>query len=102
MTTVNTMNTMNNQAVKPTTNVFVTGFDIDILEGTLEVNDLLINFTVESLQELKEEYGAIRINEVFEDDVLVAVDFSDEVMNMVQDAIYEYAVAEYNKATGDD
>ena len=48
----------------PTTNIFVLEFDIHTLQGVLEVNDLTVSFTVASLQELKEEYGAVKIGQV--------------------------------------
>ena len=89
---------------KPTTNIFVLEFDIYELQGVLEVNDLAVSFTVESLQELKEEYGAVTIRQVvytFNEEI-VAVEFSEEVLEMIQDAVYDYAVEEFNSYFGDE
>lgn len=88
---------------KPTTNIFVLEFDIHTLQGVLEVNDFTVSFTVESLQELKEEYGAVTINEVVDtfSEEIIAVGFSEEVLEMIQDAIYEFAVEEYKNYFGD-
>lgn len=88
----------------PTTNIFVLEFDIHTLQGKLEVNDLTVSFTVSSLQELKEEYGAVTIVEVVDtlSEEIVSVEFSEKVLEMIQDAIYEYAVEEYNSYYGDE
>ena len=88
----------------PTTNIFVLEFDIHTLQGVLEVNDLTVSFTVSSLQELKEEYGAVKINEVVDtfSEEVVNVEFSEQVLEMIQDAVYEYAVEEYNSYYGDE
>ena len=89
---------------KPTTNIFVLEFDIYELQGVLEVNDLAVSFTVESLQELKEEYGAVTIRQVvytFNEEI-VAVEFSEEVLEMIQDAVYDYAVEEHKNYFGDE
>ena len=88
----------------PTTNIFVLEFDIHTLQGVLEVNDLTVSFTVSSLQELKEEYGAVEILEVVDtfSEEVVNVEFSEEVLEMIQDAIYDYAVEEYNSYYGDE
>lgn len=89
---------------KPTTNIFVLEFDIHTLQGVLEVNDLTVSFTVSSLQELKEEYGAVTIIEVVDtlSEESVNMGFSEQVLEMIQDAIYEYAVEEYNSYYGDE
>ena len=89
---------------KPTTNIFVLEFDIHTLQGVLEVNDLTVSFTVSSLQALKEEYGAVGILEVIDtfSEEVVNVEFSEEVLEMIQDAIYDYAVEEYNSYYGDE
>ena len=89
---------------KPTTNIFVLGFDIHTLQGVLEVNDLTVSFTVSSLQELKEEYGAVEILEVVDtfSEESVAVEFSRDVLEMIQDAVYDYAVEEHNSYYGDE
>ena len=89
---------------KPTTNIFVLEFDIHTLQGVLEVNDLTASFTVESLQALKEEYGAVAIGQVVDtfSEEIVAVEFSEEVLEMIQDAVYEYAVEEHNNYFGDE
>ena len=89
---------------KPTTNIFVLEFDIHSLQGVLEVNDLTVSFTVSSLQELKEEYGAVAILEVVNtlSEEVVNVEFSEQVLEMIQDAVYEYAVEEYNSYYGDE
>lgn len=88
----------------PTTNIFVLEFDIHTLQGVLEVNDLTVSFTVSSLRELKEEYGAVKINEVVDtfSEEVVAVEFSEDVLEMIQDAIYDYAVEEYSRYYGDE
>ena len=89
---------------KPTTNIFVLEFDIHTLQGVLEVNDFTVSFTVSSLQELKEEYGAVMIGEVVDtfSEEIVAVEFSKDVLEMIQDAVYDYAVEEYNSYYGDE
>ena len=89
---------------KATTNIFVLEFDIHTLQGVLEVNDLTVSFTVSSLQELKEEYGAVEIVEVVDtfSEEIVAVEFSEEVLEMIQDAVYDYAVEDYNSYFGDE
>lgn len=89
---------------KPTTNIFVLEFDIHTLQGVLEVNDLTVSFTVSSLQELKEEYGAVTIVEVVDtfSEEVVNMGFSEQVLEMIQDAVYEYAVEEYNSYYGDE
>ena len=94
------MNTLNNE--KPTTNIFVLEFDIHTLQGVLEVNDFTVSFTVSSLQELKEEYGAVMIGQVVDtfSEEIVAVEFSEEVLEMIQDAVYDYAVEEYKNYFG--
>lgn len=96
------MNVLNNE--KPTTNIFVLEFDIHTLQGVLEVNDLTVSFTVSSLQELKEEYGAVEIVEVVDtfSEEIVAVEFSEEVLEMIQDELYEYAVEEHKNYFGDE
>lgn len=96
------MNTLNNE--KPTTNIFVLEFDIHTLQGVLEVNDFTVSFTVSSLQELKEEYGAVTIVEVLDtfNEESVNMGFSEQVLEMIQDAVYDYAVEEYNSYYGDD
>ena len=96
------MNTLNNE--KPTTNIFVLEFDIHTLQGKLEVNDFTVSFTVSSLQELKEEYGAVTIGQVAEtfNEEIVAVEFSEEVLEMIQDAVYEFAVEEHKNYFGDE
>lgn len=88
----------------PTTNIFVLEFDIHTLQGVLEVNDLTVSFTVSSLQELKEEYGAVEILEVVDtfSEEIVTVGFSEDVLEMIQDAIYDHAVEEYNSYYGDE
>ena len=88
----------------PTTNVFVLEFDIHTLQGVLEVNDLTVSFTVSSLQELKEEYGAVTIGEVVDtfSEEVVNMGFSEQVLEMIQDAVYDYAVEEYNSYYGDE
>lgn len=88
----------------PTTNIFVLEFDIHTLQGVLEVNDLTVSFTVSSLQELKEEYGAVKINEVVDtfSEEVVTVGFSEQVLEMIQDSIYDYAVEDYNSYYGDE
>ena len=93
------MNTLRN---KPTTNIFVLEFDIHTLQGVLEVNDFTASFTVSSLQELKEEYGAVTIEQVVytSNEEIVAVEFSNEVLEMIQDAVYEYAVEEHKNYFG--
>lgn len=100
------MNTLSNKlsSDKPTTNIFVLEFDIHTLQGKLEVNDLTVSFTVSSLQELKEEYGAVTIGEVVDtfSEEVVNVEFSEEVLEMVQDAVYDYAVEEYKNYFGDE
>ena len=105
------MNTLNDKpsidklsSDKPTTNIFVLEFDIHTLQGMLEVNDLTVSFTVSSLQELKEEYGAVTIVEVVDtfSEEIVAIGFSEDVLEMIQDAIYDYAVEEYNSYYGDE
>ena len=89
---------------KPTTNIFVLEFDIHTLQGVLEVNDLTVSFTVSSLQELKEEYGAVTIGEVVDtfSEEIVAVEFSKDVLEMIQDELYEYVVEEYKNYFGDE
>ena len=88
----------------PTTNIFVLEFDIHTLQGVLEVNDLTVSFTVSSLQELKEEYGAVKIVEAVDtySEEVVTVGFSEQVLEMIQDAVYDYAVEEYNRYYGDE
>ena len=95
---------MNTSSDKPTTNIFVLEFDIHTLQGMLEVNDLTVSFTVSSLQELKEEYGAVTIVEVVDtfSEEVVNVEFSKDVLEMIQDAVYDYAVEEYNSYYGDE
>lgn len=95
------MNTLNS---KPTTNIFVLEFDIHTLQGKLEVNDFTVSFTVSSLQELKEEYGAVMIGQVVDafSEEIVSVEFSEEVLEMIQDAVYEFAVEEYKNYFGDE
>lgn len=95
---------MNTLKDKPTTNIFVLEFDIHTLQGVLEVNDLTVSFTVSSLQELKEEYGAVTIGEVVDtlSEESVNMGFSEKVLDMIQDAVYEYAVEEYNSYYGDE
>ena len=89
---------------KPTTNIFVLEFDIHTLQGVLEVNDLTVSFTVSSLQELKEEYGAVGILEVVDtfSEEVVNVEFSEKVLEMIQDEIYERAVEEHKNYYGDE
>lgn len=89
---------------KQTTNIFVLEFDIHTLQGVLEVNDFTVSFTVESLQELKEEYGAVTIGQVVDtfSEEIVAVEFSEEVYEMIQDELYEYVVEEYKNYFGDE
>lgn len=96
------MNTLNNE--KPTTNIFVLEFDIHTLQGVLEVNDFTVSFTVSSLQELKEEYGAVTIGQVVDtfSEEIVAVEFSKDVLEVIQDAVYDYAVEEYKNYFGDE
>lgn len=100
------MNTLSNKlsSDKPTTNIFVLEFDIYELQGVLEVNDLTVSFTVSSLQELKEEYGAVTIGQVVDtfSEEIVAVEFSEGVYEMIHDAVYDYAVEEYNSYFGDE
>lgn len=101
------MNTLNNEkpsSDKPTTNIFVLEFDIHTLQGKLEVNDFTVSFTVSSLQELKEEYGAVTIGQVVDtfSEEIVAVEFSEEVLEMIQDELYEYAVEEHKNYFGDE
>lgn len=101
------MNTLNNDKLssdKPTTNMFVLEFDIHTLQGVLEVNDLTVSFTVSSLQELKEEYGAIKIGEVVDtfSEEVVNVEFSKEVLEMIQDAVYDFTVEEHKNYFGDE
>lgn len=88
----------------PTTNIFVLEFDINTLQGVLEVNDFTVSFTVSSLQELKEEYGAVTIGQVVYtlSEEIVAVGSSEEVLEMIQDAVYVYAVEEYTSYFGDE
>lgn len=88
----------------PTTNIFVLEFDIHTLQGKLEVNDLTVSFTVSSLQEFKEEYGAVTIAEVVDafSEEIVAAEFSEEVLEMIQDAVYDHAVEEYKNYFGDE
>lgn len=88
----------------PTTNIFVLEFDIHTLQGVLEVNDLTVSFTVSSLQELKEEYGAVIIVEVVDtfNEEVVNVEFSEKVLEMIQDAVYEYAVEVHKSYYGDE
>ena len=95
---------MDNLRKNATTNIFVLEFDIHTLQGVLEVNDFTVSFTVESLQELKEEYGAVMIGQVVDtsSEEIVAVEFSEEVLEMIQDAVYDYAVEEYNRYYGDE
>lgn len=90
--------------MKPTTNIFVLEFDIHTLQGVLEVNDLTLSFTVSSLQELKEEYGAVTIGEVVDtlSEESVNMGFSEQVLEMIQDAVYDYAIEEYNSYYGDE
>lgn len=89
---------------KSTTNIFVLEFDIHTLQGKLEVKDLTVSFTVSSLQELKEEYGAVTIVEVVDtfSEERVNMGFSKQVFDMIQDAVYEYAVEEYDSYYGDE
>lgn len=101
------MNALNNEkpsSDKPTTNIFVLEFDIHKLQGVLEVNDFTVSFTVSSLQELKEKYGAVTIVEVVDtfSEEVVNVEFYKYGLGMIQDAVYEYAVEEYNSYYGDD
>lgn len=100
------MNTLSNKlsSDKPTTNIFVLEFDIHTLQGVLEVNDFTVSFTVSSLQELKEEYGAVMIGQVVDtfSEEIVAVEFSEDVLEMVQDAVYEFAVEEHKNYFGDE
>ncbi|MDA3086513.1 hypothetical protein OFO27_08295 [Campylobacter sp. CS_ED1] len=105
------MNTLSNKlssdklsSDKPTTNIFVLEFDIHTLQGVLEVNDFTVSFTVSSLQELKEEYGAVMIGQVVDtfSEEIVAVEFSEEVLEMIQDAVYDYAVEEHKNYFGDE
>ena len=101
------MNALNNEkpsSDKPTTNIFVLEFDIHTLQGKLEVNDFTVSFTVSSLQELKEEYGAVTIGQVVDtfSEEIVAVEFSEEVLEMIQDAVYEFAVEEHKNYFGDE
>ena len=100
------MNTLNMKlsSDRPTTNIFVLEFDIHTLQGKLEVNDFTVSFTVESLQELKEEYGAVTIGQVVDtfSEEIVAVEFSEEVYEMIQDELYEYVVEEYKNYFGDE
>lgn len=95
------MNALNNE--KPT-NIFILEFDIHTLQGKLEVNDFTVSFTVSSLQELKEEYGAVTIGQVVDtfNEEIVAVEFSEEVLEMIQDELYEYAVEEHKNYFGDE
>ena len=88
----------------PTTNIFVLEFDIHTLQGVLEVNDLTVSFVVSSLQELKEEYGAVEILEAVDtfSEEVVNMGFSERVLEMIQDAVYDYAVEEYNSYYGDE
>lgn len=87
---------------KATTNIFVLEFDIHTLQGVLEVNDFTVSFTASSLQELKEEYGAVTIGQVVDtfSEEIVAVEFSEDVLEMIQEAVYEYAVEEHKKYFG--
>ena len=96
------MNTLNNE--KATTNIFVLEFDIHTLQGVLEINDLTVYFTVSSLQELKEEYGAVKIVEAVDtySEEVVNVEFSNQVLEMIQDAVYEYAVEVHKSYYGDE
>lgn len=96
------MNTLNNE--KPTTNIFVLAFDIHALQGVLEINDFTVSFSVGSLQQLKEVYKAVTIDLVTDtlSEEIVAVEFSEEVLEMIQDAVYEYAVEEYENYFGDE
>lgn len=101
------MNTLNNEkpsSDKPTTNIFVLEFDIHTLQGVLEVNGLTVSFIVESLLELKEEYGAVTIEQVVDtfSEEIVLVEFSKDVLEMIQDAVYDYAVEEYKNYFGDE
>lgn len=100
------MNTLSNKlsSDKPTTNIFVLEFNIHTLQGVLEINDLTVSFTMSSLQELKEEYGAVTIGQVVDtfSEEIVAMEFSEEVLEMVQDAVYDYAVEEYKNYFGDE
>lgn len=95
---------MDNLRKKATTNIFVLEFDIYTLQGVLEVNDFTVSFTVSSLQELKEEYGAVTIGQVVDtfSEEMVAVEFSEEVLEMIQDAVYDYAVEEHKNYFGDE
>lgn len=88
----------------PTTTIFVLEFDIHTLQGVLEVNDLTVSFVVSSLQELKEDYGAVEILEVVDmiAEEVVATEFSSQVLEMIQDSVYEYAVEEHNSYYGDE
>ena len=88
----------------PTTNIFVLEFDIHTLQGVLEVNDLTLSFAVSSLQELKEEYGAVGILEVIDtfSEEVVNVEFSEQVLEMIQDSIYDYAVEVHKHYYGDE
>ena len=87
---------------KPTTNIFVLEFDIHTLQGILEVNDFTVSFTVSSLQELKEEYGAVTIGQVVDtfSEEVVNVEFSKDVLEMIQDELYAYAVEEQKNYFG--
>ena len=100
------MNTLKDKlsSDNPTTNIFVLEFDIHTLQGVLEVNDLAATFTVSSLQELKEEYGAVTIVEVVDtlSEESVNMGFSEKVLEMIQDAVYDYAVEEYDSYYGDE
>ena len=89
---------------KPTTNIFVLDFDIHTLQGVLEVNDFTVSFTVSSLQELKEEYVAVTIGQVVDtfSEEIVNVEFSEQVLEMIQDSVYEYAVEEHKNYYGDE
>ena len=100
------MNTLSNKlsSDNPTTNIFVLEFDIHTLQGVLEVNDFTVSFTVSSPQELKEEYGAVTIGQVVDtfSEEIVAVEFSEDVYEMIHDAVYEYAVEEHKNYFGDE
>ena len=95
---------MDNLRKKATTNIFVLEFDIHTLQGVLEVNDFTVSFTASSLQELKEEYGAVTIGQVVDtfSEEIVAVEFSEDVLEMIQDAVYDHAVEEYTSYFGDE
>lgn len=88
----------------PTTNIYILEFDIYTLQGVLEVNDFTVSFTATSLQELKEEYRAVTIGQVVDtfSEEIVAVEFSEEVLEMIQDAVYYYAVEEHKNYFGDE